>query len=73
MTKDVFETSSRRLHKDECLTKVAKVFVVVDDSQSVKNKRIDQISLGEQEPVSSSCNRTSNLEKFWKDKSSEDS
>ena len=53
--------------------KVAKVFVVVDDSQSVKNKRIDQMSSGEQEPVSSCCIRTNNSEKFWKDKSSEDS
>ena len=55
------------------LADVAKVLVVVDDSQSVKNKRIDQMTSGEQEPVSSCFNRTNNSEKFWKDKSSEDS
>ena len=55
------------------LTKVAKVLVAVDDSQSVKNKRIDQMSSGEQEPVSSCCNKTNHSEKFWKDESSEDS
>ena len=52
------------------MTKVAKVFVVVDDDHYVKNKNTDQVSDMEQEPASSFCSRTNNLENVQKGKSS---
>ena len=51
------------------LTKVAKVLMAVDDGQSVKNKKIDQISAVEQTRGSSCCKGINSLKKVWKDKS----
>ena len=72
-TKDVHFQWCRNEDATLELTKVAKVLAAVDDGQSVKNKRINQMSTLEQAPGSSCCNRINNLEKVWKDKSSQDS